>query len=151
MSNQKLVIYNTHDESYNLSGASIFHIRISRPRALESQRDRVAAVRPLRDRSRAADCAPNSTITSCTVHRTFQGAKRSTGAGLEQKLVQLTSPGHAPAASPAAVVSSFCQRRRFPIPNERAPDFSFTTKGSQSLGDAMGRKRASGPAMRSSS
>jgi len=58
-----------------------------------------------------------ATITSCTMHRTFRGAKRSTGARLEQKLVQLTSPGHAPAASPS-VVSSFCQRRRFPIPNE---------------------------------
>jgi len=66
------------------------------------------------------------------MHRTFWGAKRSTGARLEQKLVQLTSPGHAPTASLG------CSFFLLPSPTpaishpEREPDFSFTTKGSRS-------------------
>lgn len=94
----------------------------SRPRA-GKQASRVES-------SPAVDRVPASAITSCTMHRTFRGAKRSTGARLVQKLVQLTSPGHAPAASPAV--------RFFLLPTpaishpEREPDFSFTAKGSQS-------------------
>jgi len=69
------------------------------------------------------------------MHRTFWGAKRSTGARLEQKLVQLTSPGHAPTASLG------CSFFLLPSPTpaishpEREPDFSFTTKGSRSPDD----------------
>lgn len=76
------------------------------------------------------DRVPASTITSCTMHRTFRGAKRSTGARLEQKLVQLTSPGHAPTASLG------CSFFLLPTPAISHPewesDFSFTTKGSRS-------------------
>jgi len=100
--------------------------------ALESQR---------LSRSPPRELARQIAITSCTVHRTFRGAKRSTGAGLEQKLVQLASPGHAPAASPGCgffllptpAISHperessrfFVHRERKPIPrrweeNERA-------------------------------
>lgn len=70
---------------------------------------------------------------------TFWGAKRSTGAKLAQKLVQLTSPGHAPAASPAAGFLPFANAGDFPF-RTRSPIFRLPRKEANS--PAMGRKRA---------
>lgn len=69
-----------------------------------------------------------STITSCTVDRMFRGAKRSTGARLGQKLVQFTSPGHAPTITPRCNLFLLPTPAIFHPVNERVRFFDSSRK-----------------------
>lgn len=115
-------------------GMHAYFFEKSSVQVLESKRTASPSTASLSLAMRSRSAA--STITSCTVDRMFRGAKRSTGARLGQKLVQFTSPGHAPTAnSPLYSLFLLPTPAIFHLVNERIRFFDSSRKEADPGGD----------------